>query len=114
MVNVRSISWVKQAKRDFLKFPAKVRHQIETALNMARQGEKADSAKPLSIFGSGVFEIALKYRSDAYRAVYALKIGRDVWVIHAFQKKSKKGKETPKPEYELITARIKTLRKIIK
>ncbi len=114
MMNIREISWIKQARKDFLKFPEEVQIQIRTALNIALQGEKADIAKPLAMFGSGVFEIALQYRSDAFRVVYALKIDQNVWVIHAFQKKSKKGIQTPKPDLDLIKARIKELRKKLK
>ena len=55
----------------------------------ASEGCKHDIAKPLKGFGSGVFEVALKYRTDAYRTVYALQNGDDVWVLHAFQKKAK-------------------------
>ncbi len=55
----------------------------------ASEGCKHDIAKPLKGFGSGVFEVALKYRTDAYRTVYALQNGHDVLVLHAFQKKAK-------------------------
>ncbi len=109
-MSIRSISWIKQARKDFLKFPEAVQMQIKAALNVALAGEKSDTSKPLSIIGSGVFEIALKYQSDAYRAVYALKIDQDIWVVHAFQKKSKKGIQTTKADFDLIKARIKALR----
>ncbi len=78
MTDRRTISWIKQARKEFLKFPGDVQIQIRTALSVALKGRKADIAKPLAIFGSGVFEIALQYRSDAYRAVYALKIDEDM------------------------------------
>jgi len=58
--------------------------------------------QPLKGFGAGVFELALRFRSDAYRVVYAVRIGADIWVIHAFQKKSKTGIKTPKAELDLI------------
>mgnify|MGYP003394367565 CR=1 FL=1 len=106
---IRNISWIRQARKDFLKFPEGVRFQIETALIMARRGDKADIAKPLKGFQTGVFEIAVKYQTNAYRSVYALKLGNDVWVIHAFQKKSKTGIKTPKQEIDLIRSRIKSL-----
>ena len=77
---------------------------------MAALGEMADISKPMKGFGSGVFEIALAYRSDAYRAVYAVQIDEDLWVIHAFQKKSTKGIKTPKKEADLIRERIKRLK----
>lgn len=114
MMNNREISWIKQAQKDFKKFPEKVKIEMTTALNIALDGKKSDIAKPLSVIGSGVFEIALKYQSDAYRVVYALKIDQDIWVIHAFQKKSKKGIETPKQEYKIIQSRIKMLKELLK
>lgn len=80
------------------------------ALRLAANGEKADTAKPMKGFGSGVFEIALRHRGDAFRAVYALLIDVDVWVLHAFQKKSKSGIKTPRQEIDLIHARIKRLK----
>ena len=80
------------------------------ALTIAAEGEKADIAKPLKGFGSGVFEVALKYRTDAFRTVYALQLGIDAWVLHAFQKKAKTGIKTPKKELELIRERLKRLK----
>ena len=60
--------------------------------------------------GTGVFEIALPHRGDAYRTVYALQLGRDIWVVHAFQKKASKGRATPKKEIDLIRRRIQLLK----
>ena len=76
----------------------------------AASGEKADTAKPMKGFGSGVFEIVLRQRGDAFRAVYAVQLDVDVWVLHAFQKKSKSGIKTPRPEIDLVHERIKRLR----
>jgi len=64
--------------------------------------------------GSGVFEIALPYRGNAFRVVYAVQVGDDLWVVHAFQKKSTEGIKTPKPEFDLIRDRIKRLREILR
>ena len=64
--------------------------------------------------GSGIFEVALAWRGDAYRIVYAVQLGRDIWVVHAFQKKSKTGSKTPKQETDLIAARLKRLRELLK
>lgn len=58
-------------------------------------------------------ELALRYRGDAFQLVYALQIGDDIWVVHAFQKKSKTGIKTPKREMDLINERLKRLRKIL-
>jgi phage-related protein len=65
-------------------------------------------------FSSGVFEIALKYRGDAFRAVYAVQIGDALWVVHAFQKKSKTGIKTPKHEIDLIHDRLKRLKEALR
>ena len=75
---------------------------------------KLRKAKPLAGFVGGVFEVALKHRGDAYRAVYALKVGDDLWVIHAFQKKSKSGIKTPQSEIDLIRGRLKWLREALR
>ena len=79
------------------------------ALRIAAQGEKADAAKPMKGLGAGVFEIAVRHRRDAYRTVYAVQLDDDVWVLHAFQKKSKSGIKTPKHEIDLIRERIKRI-----
>lgn len=81
-----------------------------TALSIAAMGAKADIAKPLRGFGSGVFEIALKHRSDAFRVVYVVQLADALWVIHAFQKKSKTGNKTPKLDLDLIAGRLKRLK----
>jgi len=64
--------------------------------------------------GAGVFEVALKYRTDAYRTVYAVQMDEKIWVIHAFKKKSKRGIKTPKLEIDLIKKRIKILKEMLK
>lgn len=110
----RRIQWVRAALKDFQKFPDAARTQIATALDLAADGLKADIAKPMRGLGAGVMEIALEYRTNAYRAIYALRLGDDIWVIHAFQKKSKTGRKTPKQDVEKITGRIKALRKDLK
>ncbi len=109
--DTRPISWIKAALKDFKGFPKGARDEILRALTTAAEGEKDDLAKPLKGFGSGVFEVALKYRTDAYRTVYALQIDDDVWVLHAFQKKAKQGIKTPKKELDVIRERLKRLKK---
>ena len=64
--------------------------------------------------GSGVFEIALPYRGNAFRVVYAVQVGDDLWVLHAFQKKSTRGIKTPEREIDLIRDRIKRLKEILR
>ena len=110
----RPVSWIKAARKNFAEFPVAAREQIEDALTLASEGRKADIAKPMKGLGSGVFEIALRYRRDAYRAVYALQVADDIWVIHAFQKKAKTGIKTPQKDVDLIKQRFKRLQKELK
>ncbi|MDH6269088.1 phage-related protein [Rhizobium sp. SG_E_25_P2] len=109
---MKDVLWVKAARKEFETFPAGAREIIQSALVIAAEGRKADIAKPMKGLGSGVWEIALPYRSDAYRVVYAVQIGEAVWVVHAFQKKSTKGVATPLKEVEIIKARLKRIREI--
>lgn len=114
MKATRPISWIKAARKDFLSFPEAVQLQILTALTIAAEGEKPDIAKPLMGFGSGVMEIALRHRGDAWRVVYAVQIGDDLWVVHAFQKKSTSGIATPKHEMDLVRDRLKRLKEMLR
>ena len=114
MKNTRPISWVKSARKDFLEFPDAVQENMENALTMAAEGVLPDHAKPFKGVQGGVFEIALRYRTDAFRVVYAVKIGEDIWVIHAFQKKSKTGIKTPQTDIDIIHDRLKRLKEILK
>lgn len=98
--------------KDFQTFPEAVQEQITTALRLAARGEKADCAKPMRGLGSGVFEIALAYRGNAYRTVYTVQIGSDVWAVHAFQKKSTRGMKTPKREMDLMRSRIQRVKEM--
>ena len=109
--DTRPISWIKAARKAFEAFPKGARDEMLRALTVAAEGRKADIAKPMKGFGSGVFEVALKYRSDAYRTVYALQIDECVWVVHAFQKQAKQGIKTPKKEIDLIREPLKRLKK---
>lgn len=106
----RAISWIKAARKEFEKFPRGAQITILRALTIAAEGSKADIAKPLKGLGSGVMEIALTYRSSAYRTVYVVTLGEDIWVVHAFQKKSPSGIRTPKKEIDLVRSRIRQLK----
>ena len=109
-VPTRPISWLKPALRDFQLFPVEAQTRMLDALTAAAAGSKADIAKPLKGFGPGVMEIALKHRGDAFRMIYALQLGPDLIVVHAFQKKSKRAIETPKAELDVVRERLKRLR----
>ena len=114
MRDTRPISWIKAARNDFEDFPYEAQLEIRRSLTVVAEGGWPDIAKPLKGFGSGVVELALRSRGDAFRVVYALHIASDIWVIHAFQKKSKTGIKTPKAEIDLIHARLKRLREILR
>lgn len=104
----RTVRWVPAASKAYERFPVEVRDEIDDAINDLRNGGTPNKAKPLQGF-SGVLEIAIKHRTDAWRVVYALKIGEEIWMIHAFQKKSKSGIATPKAEIDTIRKRLKHL-----
>jgi phage-related protein len=109
MRDTRSVSWIRAARKDFEAFPAAAQDDILDALAVAAEGRMSGKAKPFKGVEGGVFEIAARHRGDAFRAIYAVKIDVDVWVIHAFQKKSKSGIKTPLAEVDLIRERLKRL-----
>jgi phage-related protein len=111
---MRRVSWLKAALREFSSFPQPVQDRVKGALAIAAAGSMADTAKPMKGFDVGVYEISVAYRSDAFRAVYAVKLGADIWVVHAFQKKSTQGIKTPKREIDVIKERIKRLREALR
>ena len=111
---MREIAWITAARKPFGKFPVPAQRIMARALTIAAEGSKAISLNPLKGLGSGVFEIALPYRSDAYRVIYAVQLDEAIWVVHAFQKKSSKGIKTPQKDIDLIKARIKRLKEALR
>lgn len=109
----RPISWIKAALKEFETFPDAVKSTGLTALTIAAEGGKSDIAKPMQGLGSGVFEIVLPFRGDAFRVVYVVQVGQDIWVIRAFQKKSTRGIKTPTSEIDLIKDRLKRLKEML-
>jgi phage-related protein len=89
------------------------RRCTDRALTIIAEGGMPEIAKPLTGLGAGILELALRHRGDAFRVVYALQIGADIWVVHAFQKKSKSGIKTPKAEIDLIRQRLKRLKEML-
>src|SRR5579864_9246148 len=96
----RPVSWIRAALKEFEAFPERAKSICLAALTIAAEGGKADIAKPMHGMGSGVFEIALPFRGDAYRVIYAVQLAGAIWVVHAFQKKSTHGIKTPKREVD--------------
>ena len=110
----RPVSWIRAALKEFETFPEGARSICLAALTIAAEGGKADVAKAMHAMGAGVFEIALPFRGDAYRVVYGVQVAEEIWVVHAFQKKSKQGIKTPQREIELIKDRLKRLKEMLR
>ena len=106
----RPVGWIRSARKAYEAFPQPVRDRMNTALTMAAHGSKADFAKPMKGFGPGVMEVTVRFRTNAWRAVYLTEIAGTLWVVHAFQKKSKSGIGTPKSDIDVVRARIRRLR----
>lgn len=106
-LNLRDTIWVGDSKAQLKEFPQSVQKDIGDALFIAQAGSMSPAAKPFKGVGSGVFEIRADYRTDTYRAVYAVKIGARVYVLHCFQKKSRRGIQTPKKDVDLIKRRLR-------
>jgi len=110
----RPISWIRAALKEFETFPQGARSICLAALTIAAEGGKADIAKPMHGLGSGVFQLALPFRGDAFRMNYAVQLAEEIWVIHAFQKKSTQGIKTPKREIDLIKDRLRRLKEMLR
>lgn len=115
MGDLKPLRWVGSSRDDLLALPEEVRRELGYALFVAQNGEKADSAKPLKGFGGGgVLEVVENHDGDTYRAVYTVRFASAVYVLHAFQKKSKAGIKTPKKDMDLIEARLKAAQRMEK
>jgi phage-related protein len=88
---LRPLLWMASSKKDFLKFPDEIVDEFGFQLYRVQGGSRPNSAKPLSGFGNGVWELADQFDGNAYRTVYVIRFERAVYVLHAFQKKSKRG-----------------------
>jgi len=103
-----ALAWIGSSRKDLKKFPAEVQSAMGFALYQAQLGLKAINAKPLAGFGgASVLEIVDDFQTDTYRAVYTVKFRDVIYVLHAFQKKSRKGIATPKADLDLIKRRLK-------
>jgi phage-related protein len=107
----KPVRWIGSSKEDLSDFPEEVRLRVGGALWEAQIGRKAPYAKPLKGFGdAGVLEVVDDFAGDTFRAVYTVRFAKAVYVLHAFQKKSKRGVATPKTELDLIDQRLKRAR----
>jgi phage-related protein len=106
--SLKSVEWIGSSLEDLKEFPQSVRQAVGYALYLAQSGEKHPSAKPLKGFkGAGVLEVVEDFDGDTYRAVYTVKLAGVIYVLHAFQKKSKQGIATSKQDINLIEKRLK-------
>jgi phage-related protein len=104
----KPVHWIGSSRDDLKGFPKDVQRSVGVALWAAQVGSKAPYAKPLKGFaGAGVLEVVDDFDGDTYRAVYTVRFAGVVFVLHAFQKKSKRGIATPKSEIEKIEQRLK-------
>lgn len=105
--STRLVIWLGSSRRDWRAMPEQVRRNIGQALYAAQHGEIDPAAKPLKGFGgTKVMEIVENNRSGAYRTAYTAQLGDAIYVLHVFQKKSKRGIATPKQEIDLIRRRF--------
>ncbi len=102
---LRAVVWMGNAKKNLREFPEGARKLIGDELQLLQFGGMPKDAKPFKGVGSGVLEIAVRYDKDAYRTVVAVQLGKKLYVLHAFQKKSKRGIETGKRDVDLIKQR---------
>ncbi len=105
----RPLFWEGSSKKDFKEFPIPVQKDMGVALFVVQLGRTPDSSKPWKGLGPGVYELVEDHRGDAFRAVYTVRVGDAVHVLHAFQKKSKSGIATPQPDVDLIEKRLKAV-----
>ena len=109
------VIWVGSSRKDLRQFPERVQDHIGYALYVAQLGGKHRDTKTLSGFGgAGVAEVVTDYRGDTFRAVYTVRYAETVYVLHAFQKKSKTKRETPGRDRELIKQRLREAEQIAK
>jgi phage-related protein len=105
---IKPVSWIASSYKDFRAFPDPVQDAMGFALYQAQIGEKHANAKPLKGFsGAGVLEIVSDHIGDTFRSVYTVRFSTAIYVLHAFQKKSKSGIKTPAEDVELIRRRLK-------
>lgn len=105
--SVKPVVWIGSSRPDLTSFPEDVKDAIGYALYIAQRGGKHADAKPLKGFGgAGILEIVEDHAGNTYRAVYTVRFAGRIYFLHAFQKKSKAGIKTPKPEIELIKSRL--------
>lgn len=103
----RAVRWVGSSKDDISALPGPVKASFGHRLRQLQDGETPLDMKPLTQFGTGVFELRERFDKNAYRLMYVVNLSKAIYVLHAFMKKSKSGIGLPKPDVELIETRLK-------
>ena len=103
----RPVEWVGSSKVDLKRFPEPVQDRTGFAIYQAQTGLQHHDAKPLKGFSSGVLEVVACHDGDTYRAVYTVRFQAAVYVLHAFQKKARRGIATPKKDLDLVRRRLR-------
>src|SRR6516165_3356486 len=111
---LRPLVWLGDSKRNIQGFPKGAQKLLGDELQLIQFGGMPKDAKPFKGVGSGVFEIAVRYATDAYRTVLAAQLGKKIYVLHVFQKKSKRGIASPQRDIELIRQRYKKAEELSK
>lgn len=104
---LKPVVWLGDSLRALKSFPSAVRDEVGYAPFLAQRGEKHLAAKPMKGLGAGVLEVVADHRGNTFRAVYIVRLADRVYVLHAFQKKAKRGIATPQTELDLIKRRVK-------
>jgi phage-related protein len=114
LLPIRPVVWIGTSKKNLQDFPKDVQKLIGDELQLIQFGAIPTNTKPFKGVGSGVFEIAIRYATDAYRAVLAVQLGEKIYILHSFQKKAKKGIATPKMDVDLIKQRYSEAKELAK
>jgi phage-related protein len=109
---LRPVVWMGSSRSDISEMPAEVKVSFGFRLCELQQGGTPLDMKPLSQFGGGVYELRESFDGDAYRTVYVVNLGKALYVLHAFMKKSKSGIGLPRPDKELIETRLRRAREL--
>lgn len=113
--SAKPLEWIGSSYKDLMGLPADVRRFFGFALSLAQAGDQHDAAKVLKGFGgASVLEVVEDDSGGTYRAVYTVRFEEAVFVLHCFQKKSKRGIETPKEDMNIIRARLKVAEALVK
>src|ERR1039457_4635991 len=109
---IRPVVWIGSSRQDLAALPREVKGSFGSRLYELQQGKTPLDFKPLSQFGSGVYELRESFEGNAYRTMYGVNLKKAIYVLHAFLKKSKSGIGLPKPDAELIAGRLRRAREL--